>query len=366
MPFAGASWRSFLSQCERCLYSVRLAKRTQGKDLHVLNTIPRGFRDMLLTLALFGTGMVSAAGVRAQDAPVAADVGQERAVLITGASSGIGLRTAEVLAANGFYVYAGARKQADLDALHAIDNIEAVRLDVNVQEDIDAAVTQVQAGGRGLYGLINNAGVVVMGPLIEVTEEDLAFQMNVNVFGPYRITKAFAPLLIESQGRVATTGSISGIGTWGLGGPYTMSKHAVEAFTDVLAIEMAALGVDVAVVEPGNYQSDIMESMVERMRETGYSSEGSIAQERMDRVLSGPADRAQFKEPDEVAAAYLDFLTADSPKRRYMVVPNQNEAEFTIRAQIRRLVQLNQDQPYAYTRDELMAMIDEAVAAEAN
>ena len=329
-----------------------------------MNTTLGRLRTALLAMVFLGAGMVSAACAEAQDAeaPAASDIGQGRAVLITGASSGIGLRTAEVLAANGFHVYAGARKQADMDALNAIDNIEAVRLDVNIQEDIDAAVEQVQAGGRGLHGLINNAGVVVMGPLIEVTEEDLAFQMNVNVFGPYRVTKAFAPLLIESQGRVATTGSISGIGTWGLGGPYTMSKHAIEAYTDVLAIELASLGVEVAVVEPGNYKSEIMDSMVERMRETGYTTEGSMAQERLDAVLSGPTDRAQFKEPDEVAAAYLDFLTSENPKRRYMVVPNQNEADFTIRAHIRRLVQLNEDQPYAYTRDQLMEMIDEAIA----
>jgi NAD(P)-dependent dehydrogenase (short-subunit alcohol dehydrogenase family) len=328
-----------------------------------MNRLFPRFGTVLVTAALIGAALIPLAPLQAQDSEAqATDVGQGRAVLITGASSGIGLKTAEVLAANGFFVYAGARKQADMDALNAIDNIEAVRLDVNVQDDIDAAVAQVQVGGRGLYGLINNAGVVVMGPLIEVTEEDLAFQMNVNVYGPYRVTKAFAPLLIESSGRVATTGSISGIGTWGLGGPYTMSKHAIEAYTDVLAIEMSDLDVQVAVVEPGNYKSDIMDSMVERMRETGYTTEGSMAQERLDAMLSGPTDRGQFKEPDEVAEAFLDFLTTDSPKRRYMVVPNQGEADFTIRAHIRRLVQLNEDQPYAYTRDQLMEMIDEAIA----
>jgi hypothetical protein len=98
------------------------------------------------------------------------------------------------------------------------------------------------------------------------------------------------------------------------------------------------------------------------MRETGFSTEGSIAQERLDAMLSGPTDRGQFKEPDEVADAFLDFLTTDSPKRRYMVVPNEREAELTIGAHIRRLVQLNEDQPYSFTRDELMAMIDEAMA----
>ncbi len=329
-----------------------------------MNTISRGLKATLLTLVFLGAGMIAAACAEAQDAesPAATDIGQDRAVLVTGASSGIGRRTAEVLAANGFFVYAGARKQQDLEALNAIENIQAIRLDVNVQDEIDAAVETVNAGGRGLYGLINNAGVVVLAPLIEVTEEDLAFQMNVNVYGPYRVTKAFAPLLIESRGRVATTGSISGIVTWGLGGPYTMSKHSVEAYTDVLAIEMAELGVQVAVVEPGNYKSRITENMVERMQEKGYTTEGSIAQERLDRILSAPTDRGQFKEPDEVAAAYLHFLTAENPKRRYMVVPNEREAAATIRAHIRRLVQLNEDQPYAFTRDELMAMIDEATA----
>ncbi|MEK6254950.1 MAG: SDR family oxidoreductase [Gemmatimonadales bacterium] len=327
-----------------------------------MNRFHPSLRSSLIALAIVATGFVTATSADAQDSPATSDVGQGRAVLITGASSGIGLRTAEVLAANGFYVYAGARKQADLDALSAIDNIEGVRLDVNVQEDIDAAIETVTAGGRGLYALINNAGVVVLAPLIEISEENLAFQMNVNVYGPYRVTKAFAPLLIESGGRVATTGSISGIVTWPLGGPYTMSKHAVEAYTDVLAFEMAELGVDVAVVEPGNYKSKIMDSMVTRMRETGFSTEGSIAQERLDAMLSGPTDRGQFKEPDEVADAFLDFLTTDSPKRRYMVVPNEREAELTIGAHIRRLVQLNEDQPYSFTRDELMAMIDEAMA----
>ena len=333
-----------------------------------MNRFSRGLRAGLLALVFLGAGAIPSA-LEAQETEsqqATSDVGQGRAVLITGASSGIGLKTAELLAVNGFFVYAGARKQEDLDALNAVENIQGVRLDVNVQEDIDAAVETVQSGGRGLYALINNAGVVVLAPLIEVTEEDLAFQMNVNVYGPYRVTKAFAPLLIESEGRVATTGSISGIVTWPLGGPYTMSKHAVEAYTDVLAFEMAELGVDVAVVEPGNYKSKIMDSMVTRMRETGFSTEGSIAQERLDAMLSGPTDRGQFKEPDEVAAAYLDFLTTDSPKRRYMVVPNEQEAAFTIRAHIRRLVQLNEDQPYSFTRDELMAMIDEAMGDSDN
>jgi NAD(P)-dependent dehydrogenase (short-subunit alcohol dehydrogenase family) len=96
-------------------------------------------------------------------------------------------------------VYAGARKQADLDALSAIENVQGIRLDVTIQEEIDAAVETVREAGRGLYGLVNNAGVAVVGPMIEVDEDDMQFQMDVNLFGPYRMTKAFAPLIIESR-----------------------------------------------------------------------------------------------------------------------------------------------------------------------
>ena len=161
-----------------------------------MRTITRGIAVPLFTLLFICAGMITTGRVYAQDTEqrVAADIGGGRAVLVTGASSGIGRTTAEYLAAHGFFVYAGARKQADLDALNELENVQAIRLDVNIQEEIDAAVETVRAEGRGLYAVINNAGVVILAPLVEVSEEDLAFQMNVNVFGPYRVTKAFAPI----------------------------------------------------------------------------------------------------------------------------------------------------------------------------
>lgn len=288
-------------------------------------------------------------------------VKQQRAVLVTGASSGIGRHTAEHLAANGFYVYAGARKEKDLQELTAIENIQGIRLDVTRPEEIAAAVETVTQAGRGLYGLINNAGVLVMGPLIEISEEDLSFQLDVNVLGPYRVTKAFAPLLIKSKGRILTTGSISGIVTWGLGGPYTMSKHAIEAYCDVLAAEMERFGVQVSLIDPGNYKSRIATSMQQRMSDHKYSANDSLYRQQMESLLGRPMDRSQYKEPDEVAAAFLHALTHEKPKRRYMVVPNQWEAEATIRAAITRVVQLNEDQTYSYDRDQLVELLDEAL-----
>jgi NAD(P)-dependent dehydrogenase (short-subunit alcohol dehydrogenase family) len=278
------------------------------------------------------------------------------------ASTGIGRNMAETLAAEGHFVYAGARKQADLDELNAIDNIQAIRLDVTVQEEIDAAVETIKSEGRGLYGLINNAGVLVAGPLIEIDEKDLQFQMDVNVFGPYRVTKAFAPLIIESKGRISTTGSISGILSGPFFGAYSISKHAVESYTDSLAAEMAKFDVQVSIIDPGNYNSRVVESMQARMKELGRSAQDSLYEEDMQRFIDMPGDRSQYKEPDEVSAAALHAMFDDNPKRRYMVVPNERSAEITIKQMFTELVQLNEGQEYTYDREALIGMLDEALA----
>jgi len=286
---------------------------------------------------------------------------EQKAILITGATTGIGRNLAETLAADGHFVYAGARKQTDMDALNALDNVMAVRLDVTKQEDIDAAVQTITREGRGLYGLVNNAGVAIVAPMIEVSEGDMQFQMDVNLFGPYRVTKAFAPLIIESKGRITTTGSISGILSSGFLGPYSMSKHAIEAYTDSLATEMEKFDVAVSVVEPGNYNSAIGESLVRRAAEQKKSGVSSLYEEEMSQRLQGDGSRGQYKEPDEVSAAFVHFLFDNNPKRRYMVVPNQGEAERTIEKAVEELAQLNERQEYTFSRDELIAMLDEAL-----
>lgn len=286
---------------------------------------------------------------------------QQKAILVTGATSGIGRNLAETLAAAGHFVYAGARKQEDMDELNTIENVMAVRLDVTVQEDIDAAVRLITEENRGLYGLVNNAGVAVLGPLVEVSENDMQFQMDVNLFGPYRVTKAFAPLIIESKGRISMTSSISGILSGSLLGPYSMSKHAIESFADTLAAEMSKFDVAVGLVEPGNYNSAIGDSVSRRMQQLGITGDGSMYEDDMKSIIERVGDRSRFNEPDQVSAAFMHFLFDDEPKRRYMVVPNENEANITIRKIIGEMVQLNEMQEYRYSRDELVKMLDEAL-----
>ncbi len=287
---------------------------------------------------------------------------EQKAVLVTGATSGIGLRIAEELAANGYFVYAGARKQEDMDRLNKMDNVEAVRLDVTIQDDIDAAVAQIRDGGRGLYGLVNNAGVFIGGPVMDVDIGETIWLFDVNVFGVYRVTQAFAPLIIEQQGRIATISSISGIGTTRFFSHYSMSKHATEAFTDALALEMARFGVQVSVIEPGNYNSKIVETAYKRMIDKGYVKEDSPYRADLEEFMKWPADRSIYKAPDDVAKAALHALSDAKPLRRYMVVPDEGEARWAIGAAIREVAELNEWQAFSYTREELIAMLDAAMS----
>jgi len=293
------------------------------------------------------------------------DTGEQtqRAILVTGASTGIGRKIAEDLASHGYFVYAGARKKEDIDALNRIENIQALRLDVTVQEEIDAAVDAVGKGGKGLYGLINNAGVYIGGPLIEVPVDELMWLMDINVNGVYRVTQAFAPLIIESKGRIVTIGSISGINTSRFSGQYSMSKHAVEAYTDALAIEMAKFDVQVSIIEPGNYDSEIGITAKQRIEQKQSAQKSPYYPEELNEWLGRSWDRSQYKGPGEVSEAALHAIADEKPLRRYMVVPSEPEAAWSIDKVIQELVEFNQWQAYSYSRDQLIEKLDAALEA---
>jgi len=312
---------------------------------------------------IFAILLISCAALFAHPSAQAEATPEQKTVLVTGASSGLGRVMAETMAAKGYFVYAGARKDQDLEELNAIDNIQAVRLDVNKQGQIDAAVKTIRDAGRGLYGLVNNAGVAVIMPLIEISEEDFHFQMNVNIYGPYRITKAFAPLIIESKGRISIIGSISGTLSSATWGPYSMTKHAMEAYADALADEMKQFGVKVSLIEPGAYRSRIGLSAMERMEEQDQSAEDSQFQAQMDESINWLSlFEKDAGDPTEVAEAVMKSLFDDKPKPRYLIVPNQEQAHWTINRAIERMVEQNSDQKYSFDRAELIEMLDAAMA----
>ncbi|MGB5448679.1 MAG: SDR family NAD(P)-dependent oxidoreductase [Woeseiaceae bacterium] len=298
-------------------------------------------------------------------APHAAAADDQKSILITGASTGIGRNLTETLAENGYHVYAGARKDKDLAALDAIKNVTAVKLDVTKQDQVDAAVAMIREKGTGLYALVNNAGVGGGGKVVDTPIENQTFVYAVNVEGVYRTTQAFAPLVIESKGRIVTTGSIAGTIAWPGGSAYSGSKHWIEAYTDALAGEMEPLGVQVSVVEPGNYKSNIRRSSVARGLAQTKAAGGEVTAEMNKAYEATAARELSYKEPDEVSEAFLHALFDGKPLRRYVVVPNEGEQERTIRTKVNELVQLNTWGPYSYSRDQLVELLDEALAGDA-
>jgi NAD(P)-dependent dehydrogenase (short-subunit alcohol dehydrogenase family) len=285
-----------------------------------------------------------------------------KAVLVTGASSGIGRKITEHLAADGYFVYATARKEEDLKALGAIKNVQPLRLDVTQPADIAAAVAAVTKGGRGLYGLVNNAGVATLGTITDMRMEEFDLTMKVNAYGPVMMVRAFAPLIIAAKGRIVNISSPSGI-TDG-GGPdivaYVMSKHAVEGLTDSLVLQLGPLGVQVTAVEPGAYRSDIDKNMFARF------TEDEKAQAR--KILGPMLDPTMFPEADEVAVAVEQALSEPNPKRRYVAIPrnardrlNGRLAERLIRWQMKQLVWWNEGHAYTFDRATLIKMLDDAL-----
>jgi NAD(P)-dependent dehydrogenase (short-subunit alcohol dehydrogenase family) len=317
----------------------------------------KNMMQTILILVLISTAWFSAGAFASSE---------QQSVLVTGASTGIGRNLAETLAREGHHVYAGARKDEDLAALNAIENITAVRLDVTKQEEVDAVLALIKEKGTGLYALVNNAGIGDGGAVIDTPLEYQTLVYQVNVEGVYRVTKAFAPLVMESKGRIATTGSIAGTLSWSGGGAYSGSKHWIEAFTDALAAEMEPHGVSVSVIQPGNFQSRIRRSAVLRNHARVEAAGGEISEEMQQQFKDTEARELSYELPDAVSEAYLHALFDGQPLRRYMVVPNAEEQGWTINAKIEQLLQLNQWGPHRYSNAELQEMLKQAIEQAAD
>jgi len=173
-----------------------------------------------------------------------------RAVLLTGAGGGVGQATAKALADRGFRVYAGVRDHSG--DLAQSPNVRTVQLDVTEPDSVACAVTEVLGDGcSALHGIINNAGVIVQGPLELVTPEELRYQFDVNVFGAAAVTQAFLPLLRAGHGRLVNITAASARVAGPFFGPVSASKAALQSLSDAQRLELAHWGLPVVVIEPG-------------------------------------------------------------------------------------------------------------------
>ena len=251
---------------------------------------------------------------------------QERAVVVTGASKGIGRAVALRLARIGWRVYAGVRQTADGDALRGENaSIIPVRLDVTRAEDIAAAAALVhsQLGDAGLSGLVNNAGIAVAGPLEFLPPSALREQLDVNVVAPLAVTQAFLPMLRAARGRIVNIGSIAGRSALPITGAYSASKFALEAISDALRVELSPWGIEVIVVQPGGVATPIWETSALRAEELARNYPAA-AEERYGSILKGVRKRAlrtteKGMPAEAVARAVEHALSARRPRTRYLL-----------------------------------------------
>ncbi len=245
----------------------------------------------------------------------------QRSVLITGASTGIGRATAEYLAEKGYYVYAGARKQKDIESLDSFKNIHAVKLDVTIQSQVDEAIETIKETTGSLFAIINNAGIAVAGPLMDIEVEEMRQQFEVNLYGVHRVTKAVFPLLLESKGRIVMMSSDSGFFATPFFGPYCSSKHALEGYSDSLRRELALYNIDVVKIQPGRITTEIWDKGEDLLNDFDKDSLFKKEALGIGEYAVRKGKNAGLK-PVEVGKLVYEILTEENPKLSYLIAPS--------------------------------------------
>jgi NAD(P)-dependent dehydrogenase (short-subunit alcohol dehydrogenase family) len=248
-------------------------------------------------------------------------------VVVTGSASGIGRATVQLLAKRGFRVFAAVRKPSDVEAWRdaAPEGVEAIELEVTVAHSIERAVARVgeSLGQNPLTALVNNAGITVTCPLEFVDLDAMRWQFEVNVFGVAAVTRAFLPLLRRPGGRIVNISSGAGKIAPPLIGPYTASKHALEAMSDALRLELRGQGIAVAVLEPGFIESQ----MHEKNRRATRELLGALSAEAnkkygaaIERLRENDERQSATAAPaSDVAEAVHRAISARRPRTRYPV-----------------------------------------------
>lgn len=254
-------------------------------------------------------------------------IGENRAVVITGASTGIGAACALRLDRLGFTVFAGVRKTEDGAVFQrsSSDRLIPILLDVTDLSSIQRSlgIVSERCGPNGVYGLVNNAGIAVPAPLEAIPLSDLRRQLEVNVIGQVAVTQAFLPLIRQARGRIVNMGSIAGRSTIPLMGAYSASKFALEAITDALRLEVQQWGIQVSIIEPGAITTPIWAKSADDAvgREANMEAELKTLYEPTVAAVRKVVDEAAKRAiPADVVAKVVEHaLTAPVPKTRYLV-----------------------------------------------
>lgn len=249
------------------------------------------------------------------------------AVVVTGASTGIGRATALLLDKKGYRVFAGVRKQADAESLseEASDRLTPITIDVTEERSIASAKQKVEraVGDDGLVGLVNNAGIGTGGPVESMDLNDLRQALEVNLVGQVAVTQAFLPQIREAKGTIVFIASIGGRIASPFMSPYNTSKFGVEALGESLRHELKPWEIDVVVIEPGSIDTPIWEKGAETIDEQTSKLSPTVKRlygkqlDRMEEVLKETASRGI--PPEKVAKAVHTAISSDNPRHRYLV-----------------------------------------------
>jgi NAD(P)-dependent dehydrogenase (short-subunit alcohol dehydrogenase family) len=253
-----------------------------------------------------------------------------QSVVITGASTGIGWATAKLLLDRGFRVFGSVRKEADAARLKREfgANFTPLLFDVTDEAAVLAAARGVRAAleGETLFGLVNNAGIAVAGPVLELAADEFRRQMDVNVIGPIIATQAFGPLLGSDpslkgrKGRIVMISSVAGKNGNPLMSAYSASKHAIEGLSESLRREMMLFGIDVIIIAPGAVKTPIW-SKAEEVDISAYKNSPFFpALERMRKFMLQLG--ASGLPAQKIAERIADALTSVRPKVRYQITPD--------------------------------------------
>lgn len=246
------------------------------------------------------------------------DTNRTKTVLVTGASSGIGKRSVELLLEAGMKVYAASRR---LERMRELEEKGAILLELDLREEqsISQAVEAIKSQSEGVDILVNNAGYGSYGAVEDVPIEEARQQFEVNLFGLARLTQLLLPSMrTKGSGRIINISSMGGKMYTPFGAWYHATKHALEGFSDVLRLELSAFGIDVVIVEPGGIKTEwgrIAADNLEASSSGGAYARGARTAARSMRELYGSQ---RLTDPERIAQVILKAATARRPKTRYV------------------------------------------------